>query len=150
MFWVTMLHNIAGRHTPLPLCYVKGKRFNQFQRGFNRIRWPTIRNVQSADASFCRCERLLHSKCACSEKAGPSLFFLCMSLTCVCMCVLCVSNAKRTSAVVRVCSLAYVLIRIQSVLRADCIAAVASAAGSHGIPSPDPDSCYRCCTMLPH
>lgn len=84
--------------------------------------------------------------------AGKQVPFLSLYVSdlCVHVCFACVSNAKRTSAVVRVCSLAYILIRIQSVLRADCIAAVASAAGSHGIPSPDPDSCYRCCTMLPH
>ncbi len=49
-----------------------------------------------------------------------------------------------------VCSLAYILIGIQPALQADCRAGVASAAGSLGILSPDPDSHYLCYTVLPH
>lgn len=43
----------------------------------------------------------------------------------------------------RLCKIAdFILIGIQSALQADCIAGMASAARSRGIPSPDPDSCY--------
>lgn len=71
------------------------------------------------------------------------------SVTCVYM-VVCENAAKGRvfvtdvhsgiPAVFGVCSLAYVLIGIQSALQADCIAGMASAAGSHGIQAPDPDS----------
>lgn len=47
-----MQYIMAGRRNSLSLCDAEGSGFKWFEKGFNRIRWPTIRNVKSADASL--------------------------------------------------------------------------------------------------
>lgn len=47
-----MQYIMAGKHNSLPLFHVGRNGFKLFLKGFNRIRWPTIRNVQSANVSL--------------------------------------------------------------------------------------------------
>lgn len=146
-----MQYIMAGRHNSLPVCHVEGNGFKWFQKG-------VLTGLDGLQSEMCKVQMHLfffYHKYVKTlkwwEQLPPSVTHVYIAV-----CEFKANDAKgRVRFITNVhsdtppgfCSLAYILIGIQSALQADCIAGMASAAArSHGILSPDPDSHYLCYT----